>query len=86
MGRHSGVRVVCPVGESTEDQERLHARVEAELRDQGLPVPVDFEAVNRIATLLGGEDGRRRERRLAAIQQQLKELELRWKPGDGQEL
>jgi hypothetical protein len=78
--------VVCPVGDSIEDQKRLHARVEAELRDQGLPVPVGLEAVNRIAALLGGEDGRRRERRLAAIQQQLTELELRWKPGDVEEL
>jgi hypothetical protein len=42
--------------------------------------------VDRIAALLGGEDGRRRERRLAAIQEELAELELRWKPGDGQEL
>jgi hypothetical protein len=42
--------------------------------------------MDRIAALLGGEDGRKRERRLAAIQQQLAELELRWKPGDGQEV
>jgi hypothetical protein len=69
-----------------EDKDRLRARVEAELRDQGLPIPVDPEAMNRIAALLGAEDERRRERRLAAIQQQLAELELRWKPGDRQEL
>jgi hypothetical protein len=42
--------------------------------------------MDRIAALLGAEDERRRERRLAAIQQQLIELELRWKPGDRQEL
>ena len=69
-----------------EDKDRLRARVEAELRDQGLPIPVDPEAMNRIAALLGAEDERRRERQLAAIQQQLAELELRWKPGDRQEL
>jgi hypothetical protein len=69
-----------------EDKDRLRARVEAELRDQGLPIPVDPEAMNRIAALLGAEDERRRERRLAAIQRQLAELELRWKPGDRQEL
>jgi hypothetical protein len=69
-----------------EDKDRLRARVEAELCDQGLPIPVDPEAMNRIAALLGAEDERRRERRLAAIQRQLAELELRWKPGDRQEL
>jgi hypothetical protein len=69
-----------------EDKDRLHARVAAELRDQGLPVAIDPEAVDRIATLLGGEDGRKRERRLVAMQQQLEELEFRWKPGDRQEL
>lgn len=69
-----------------EDKDRLRARVEAELRDQGLPIPVDPEAMNRIAALLGAEDERRRERRLAAIQRQLAELELRWKPGDRPEL
>jgi hypothetical protein len=69
-----------------EDKDRLRARVEAELRDQGLPIPIDPEAMDRIAALLGAEDERRRERRLAAIQQQLAELELRWKPGDRQEL
>jgi hypothetical protein len=69
-----------------EDKDRLRARVEAELRGQGLPIPIDLEAMNRIAALLGAEDERRRERRLAAIQRQLAELELRWKPGDRQEL
>jgi hypothetical protein len=82
----AGVRVVGAVSEPMEDKGRLRARVEAELRDQGLPIPIDPEAVDRIAALLGAEDERRRERRLAAIQQQLAELELRWKPGDRQEL
>lgn len=74
------------VGEPMEDKDRLRSRVEAELRDQGLPIPIDTGAMDRIAALLGAEDERRRERRLAAIQQQLAELELRWKPGDRQEL
>ena len=78
--------MVGAVGEPIEDVDRLRARAEAELRDQGLPVHIDPEAVDRITSLLGGEDGRKRERRLAAIQQQLAELEFRWKPGDRQEL
>jgi len=69
-----------------EEDDFLRARVEAELRDQGLPVASDPTAVGRIAALLGAEDGRKRERRLAAIQRQLAKLEVRWKPGDHQEL
>ena len=84
--RHSDVRVVTTVGQPIEDKDRLRARVEAELWDQGLPVPIEAEAVDRIAALLGGKDERERERRLAAVQQQLAELEFRWKPGAHQEL
>ena len=69
-----------------DEDELLRARVEAELRDQGLLVVIDRAGIDRIAALLGAEDGRKRERRLAAIQQQLAELEVRWKPGDRQEL
>jgi hypothetical protein len=78
--------VVGAVGQPIEERDRLRARVEAELQDQGLPVPIDPEAAYRIAALLGGEDERKRERRLAAMQKQLAELELRWKPGANQEL
>jgi hypothetical protein len=78
-GGGSGTRAI-------EDPERLRARVEAELRDQGLPIHIGSEAVHRIAALLGGVDERKRERRLAAIQQRLGELEFRWKPGERQEL
>ena len=78
--------MVGAVGEPIEDDDRLRARAEAELRDQGLPVHIGPEAVDRITALLGSEDGRKRERRLAAIQQHLAELEFRWKPGDPQEL
>jgi hypothetical protein len=70
----------------TEGEDHLCARVEAELREQGLPLVLDAAAVGRIAALLGGEDERKRERRLDMIQQQLAELEVRWKPGDRQEL
>ena len=78
--------MVGAVGEPIEDPERLRARVEAELRNQGLPIHIDPEAVHRITALLGGVDERKRERRLAAIQQRLGELEFRWKPGERQEL
>jgi hypothetical protein len=74
------------VRKPAEDEDRLCARVEAELREQGLPLVLDASAVGRIAALLGGEDERKRERRLDTIRQQLAELEVRWKPGDRQEL
>jgi hypothetical protein len=74
------------VRKPTEDEDRLCARVKAELREQRLPLVLDATAVGRIAALLGGEDERKRERRLDMIQQQLAELEVRWKPGGRQEL
>jgi hypothetical protein len=43
-----------------EDKDRLRARVEAELRDQGLPIPIDPEAMDRFAALWApkmSEDG-----------------------------
>jgi len=73
-------------GQDMEDDELLRLRVEAELREQGLSVAIDATSISRIAALLGAEDGRKREKRLAAIQQQLAEMEVRWKPGDRQEL
>jgi hypothetical protein len=69
-----------------EDDEPLRLRVEAELGEQGLSVAIDPTSIGRIAALLGAEDGRKRERRLAAIRQQIAELEVRWKPADHQEL
>jgi hypothetical protein len=69
-----------------EDDDLLRFRVEAELREQGLSVAIDPASIGRIAALLGAEDGRKRERRLAAIRQQIAELEVRWKPADHQEL
>jgi len=68
------------------DDELLGARVEAELRDQGLSVAIDRTSVSRIAAMLGAEDERKREKRLAVIRQQLAELEVHWKPADRQEL
>lgn len=69
-----------------EDDDLLRLRVEAELREQGLSVAIDPTSVGRIAALLGAEDGRKRERRLAVIQQQLAEMEVRWKPADRRDL
>jgi hypothetical protein len=62
--------------------DRLRARVEAELWDQGLSVAItDPTAVARIAALLGAEDAHEREKRLAALERRLAEMEIRWKPG-----
>jgi hypothetical protein len=68
-----------------DDEDRLRARVEAELRDQGLSVAVDSAGIGRIAALLGVEVERRRAKRLATIQQHLAKLDFRWKPADRQE-
>jgi hypothetical protein len=75
-----------PRKEAAEADERLRVRVEAELREQGLPVVLDTASLSRIVALLGAEDERKRERRLEAIRKQLAKLEVRWKPGDTQEL
>ena len=69
-----------------EDDELLRLRVEAEVREQGLSVAIDPTSISRIAALLGTKDGRKRERRLAVIRQQLAEMEVRWKPADRHEL
>jgi hypothetical protein len=73
-------------GQDMEDDEPLRLRVEAELREQGLSVAIDSTSIGRIAALLGAEDGRKREKRLAVIRQRLTEMEVRWKPADRQEL
>jgi hypothetical protein len=73
-------------GQDMEDDEPLRLRVEAELREQGLSVAIDPTSIGRIAALLGAEDGRKREKRLAVIRQRLTEMEVRWKPADRQEL
>jgi hypothetical protein len=69
-----------------EDDELLRLRVEAELHEQGLSVAIDPTSIGRIAALLGAQDERKREKRLAVIRQQLVEMEVRWKPADHQEL
>lgn len=62
--------------------DRLRARAEAELRDQGLSVAItDPTVVARIAALLGAEDAHEREKRLAALERRLAEMEIRWRPG-----
>jgi hypothetical protein len=73
-------------GQDMEVDEPLRLRVEAELREQGLSVAIDPTSISRIAALLGAEDGRKREKRLAVIRQRLTEMEVRWKPADRQEL
>ena len=61
----------------------LAARVEAELRRQGLRRAVGDPAVIRqITALLGAEDPRAREKRLAAIRAELAETELRLRLDD----
>jgi hypothetical protein len=65
-----------------QDDELLRARVEAELRDQGLSVAITEPIViTRIAALLGAEDAHQREKRLAAIERRLASMEIRWRPG-----
>jgi hypothetical protein len=56
------------------------------LREQGLSVAIDPTSIRRIAALMGAEDGRKREKRLAVIRQRLTQMEVRWKPADRQEL
>src|SRR6266511_2838269 len=73
-------------GQDMEDDELLRLRVEAELHEQGLSIAIDPTSIRRIAALVGAEDGRKRERRLAVIRRQLAEMEVRWKPADRQEL
>lgn len=62
--------------------DRLRARAEAELRDQRLSAAItDPTVVARIAALLGAEDAHEREKRLAALERRLAEMEIRWRPG-----
>jgi hypothetical protein len=62
-----------------EDAE-LAGRVEAELHAQGLTRAVsDPNALRQIARLLGAEDPRARERRLADLQRELADVELRFR-------
>jgi hypothetical protein len=66
-----------------DDDHRLRARVDTELGDQGFSVAItDTAVIGRITALLGAEDVRKRERRLAAIKRGLAEIEVRWKLGD----
>jgi hypothetical protein len=73
---------MCRRHKVIQGNEPLRARVEAELRDQGLSVAItDPTVVTRIAALLGAEDTHEREKRLAAIERRLADMELRWRPG-----
>ena len=53
-------------------------RVTAELHAQGLSLAIqDQDAIRQVVALLGDEDARRREQRLAEIQRELAGMELR---------
>jgi len=73
---------------STEERPRMTtagdsgaaARVEAELHEQGLIRTVtDLAVLRQVAGLLGAEDAGARERRLAKVQRELAEVELRFR-------
>jgi hypothetical protein len=56
----------------------LANRVTEELRAQGLPLTVrDPEVLRHVAALLGGEDAKARERRLAEVERELAGMEVR---------
>ena len=62
-----------------EDAE-LARRVEAELHAQGLTRAVsDLKTLRQVARLLGAEDPRARERRLADLQLELADVEVRFR-------
>ncbi len=62
----------------------LAGRVEAELRAQGLIRPVaDPDVIRRIVGLLGAEDPNAREKRLAEARDELANLEVRLRLGEG---
>jgi hypothetical protein len=59
-------------------QDSLAARVEAELRAQGLHRTIqDPSVVRRIASLLGIDDANAREKRLAEVRRELARIEVR---------
>jgi hypothetical protein len=56
------------------------ARAEAELHEQGLTRTVgDLAVLRQVAGLLGADDAGARERRLAKVQRELAEVELRFR-------
>jgi hypothetical protein len=60
------------------DEPELAARVEAELRAQGLVRAIyDPDMLRQVVGLLGVEDARAAERRLAQARQELAKLEVR---------
>ena len=64
---------------NTDDQ--VAARVEVELRAQGLTAAIDGDVTRAVAAILGAGDEHKRARRLAEVRRKLEELELRWRPG-----
>jgi hypothetical protein len=65
------------------NQDSLDARIEAELRAQGLQRTIqDPSVVRRIASLLGVDDVNAREKRLAQVRRELALIEVRIRLGE----
>ncbi len=61
--------------------DHVAAKVEEELRTQGLTGAIDGRVTREVAAILGAGDDHRRALRLARVQQELAQLEVRWRPG-----
>ena len=62
---------------STDDQ--VAARVEAELRAQGLTAAIDGDVTREVAAILGAGDERKRARRLDQVRRELARMVVRLK-------
>jgi hypothetical protein len=70
------------VGQTTDDDARLRARVEAELRDQGFSVPSPTPRSSHASPGCWVPRTHASKRSaLAAIKRRLAALEVRWRPG-----
>jgi hypothetical protein len=69
---------------ATRDDSDPAARARAELREQGLTRAVrDPGVLRQVAGLLGAEDAGARKRRLAKMQRELADIELRFRLDEG---
>jgi hypothetical protein len=65
------------------NQDSADARVEAELRAQGLQRTIqDSSVIRRIASLLGLDDANARDKRLAEVRRELARIEVRIRLGE----
>jgi hypothetical protein len=65
------------------NQDSADARVEAELRAQGLQRTIqDPSVIRRIASLLGLDDANARDKRLAEVRRELARIEVRIRLGE----